>query len=59
MEEISYLTADMIVWLDETGSDKHSEHRKFIYHLRGITPTSYRMVIRGECLALQPYLQVL
>lgn len=48
MEEMSYLPADMIIWLDETGSDKHSEHRKFGYHLRGITPTSYRIAIRGK-----------
>ena len=47
MEEMSS-TADMIVWLDETGSDKHSERRKFGYHLRGITPTSYRMAIREK-----------
>ena len=48
MEEMTYLTADMIIWLDETGSDKRSEHRKFGYHLRGITPTSYKLAIRGK-----------
>ena len=48
MEEMSYLTADMILWLDETGSDKRSERRKFGYDLRGITPTSYKLSIRGK-----------
>ena len=48
MKEMRYLTADMIFWLDETGSDKHSERRKFGYHLRGITPISYKLAIRGK-----------
>ena len=33
MEEMSLLSADMIVWLDETGSDRRKETRKFGYHL--------------------------
>ena len=37
MEEMSYISANMIVWLDETGSDRRNEHRKQGYHLRGMT----------------------
>ena len=48
MEKMSYLNADMILWLDETCSDKRSERRRFGYHLRGITPTSYKLSIRGK-----------
>jgi len=51
MEEMNYLTADMIVWLDETGSDRRSENRKFGYHLRGITPCSYKLSVRGKRLS--------
>ena len=47
MEEMSYISADMIVWLDETGSDRRNERRKFGYHLRGMTPTDYKLTIRG------------
>ena len=48
MEEMSYLSADMFMWLDETGSDNRYECRKFGYHLCGITPTSYKLAIRGQ-----------
>jgi len=51
MEEINYLTADMIVWLDETGSDRQSENRKFGYHLQGITPCSYNSRETLSCVA--------
>ena len=48
MEEMGYLSADMIVWLDETGSDIHNERQKFGYHLRGMTPNSYKLAVRGK-----------
>ena len=51
MEEMDYLSADMIVWLDETGSDFHNERRKFGYYLRGMTPNSYRLAVRGKRLS--------
>ena len=37
IEEASYLKANMIVWLDETGTNKRRERRLFGYILRGIT----------------------
>ena len=51
MEEVSYLKASMIVWLDETGTDKRRERRLFGYHLRGITPTSYKLNMHGKRLS--------
>lgn len=48
MKEMKYVDAGMIVWLDETGSDKRSESRKFGYHLRGMTPRVYKLNIRGK-----------
>ena len=41
----------MIVWLDETGTDKRKERRLFGYHLRGMTPTSYKLSINGKRLS--------
>ena len=38
MEEMAYLDATMIVWLDETGNERR---RNSGYHLRGMTPTNY------------------
>ena len=40
--------SNMILWLDETSSDKRSERRRFGYHLRGITPASYNLSIREK-----------
>ena len=41
----------MIVWLDETGSDRRSARRRFGYHLRGMTPTDYRLTVHGKRLS--------
>lgn len=46
MEEMNYINASMIVWLDETGSDKRTASKRFGYHLRG--PVDYRIIIRGQ-----------
>ena len=48
MEEFSYLPAHMIVWLDETGSDRRSDRRKFGYHLRGMTSCNFRLIAKGK-----------
>ena len=39
--------ADMIVWLDEMGSDWRNASRKYGYYLRGMTPLDYKLTIRG------------
>lgn len=38
MEEISYISTKMIVWLDKTGSEGRNKRRKWGYHLREMTP---------------------
>ena len=48
MEEISYLPAHMLVWLDEICSDRRSERRKRGYHLRGMTPCAYHLIAREK-----------
>ena len=51
MEEMRYLTANMIVWLDETGSNRRQERRRFGYHIRGLTPTVFKYTVCGKRLS--------
>ena len=47
-EEMAYLDADMLVWIDECGSNRRNEVRKYGYSLRGLTPISYKLVSHGQ-----------
>ena len=38
---------DMFIFVDETGSDRRNCMRKYGYALRGMTPTTYRLLHRG------------
>ena len=51
LEEMAYIDADMLVWLDETGSDRRDAVRKYGYSLRGMTPVSYTLAGRGKRLS--------
>ena len=51
MAEMSYLKADMMIWIDETGSDHRVSSRCFGYHLRGLAPTDTVLSIRGKRLS--------
>ena len=51
MQEMSYLDSDMIIWIDETGSDQRQSIRTFSYHLRGIVPQDTVVSIRGRRLS--------
>jgi len=51
MEEMAYIDADMLVWLDETGSDRRDAVRKYGHSLRGMTPVSYTLAGRGKRLS--------
>ena len=52
-EEMSYIDLNMIVWVDETGSDSQREGiRKFGYALRGLTPVSFKLGISGKRLSV-------
>jgi hypothetical protein len=49
VQEMSYIDPNMIVWVDETGSDSQCEGiRKFGYALRGLTPVSFKLGISGK-----------
>ncbi|XP_065903761.1 uncharacterized protein [Dysidea avara] len=40
-EEMASVHADMIVWIDETGTDSRDCHRRCGYHIRGTTPVNH------------------
>lgn len=51
-EDRSYTDLNMIVWVDETGSDSRCEGiRKFECVLRGITPVSFKLGINSKHLS--------
>ena len=43
-----FRSRNMFVWVDETGSDKRDNIRKYGYALRGVTPTYKRLLARGQ-----------
>ena len=47
MAQCFLLKRDMLVWVDETGSNSCGHVRKYGYALRGVTPSSHRFVYRG------------
>ena len=50
---MSYIDPNMIIRIDETGSDSRREGiRKFGYALRGMTPVSFKLGISGKCLSV-------
>ena len=48
MARCTLFIRDMFVWVDETGSDARDHVRKFGYAIRGMTPTSHRILARGK-----------
>ena len=48
MAEMDFFDISQIVWLDETGSDKRDNIRKFGYSLKGQRPVYHRLLHRGK-----------
>lgn len=48
MAHIFNFDVNMLVWLDETGTDKRDQLRKYGYALRGVTPNYHRALSRGQ-----------
>ena len=48
MAEIEAFDPYMLVFLDETGSDKRNSIHQFGYGLRGITPVTHKLDIYGK-----------
>ena len=47
MSQALHYPRDFFVWVDETGSDRRDQIRKFGYALRGETPVYHRFLLRG------------
>ena len=48
MLDISMFDPEMIVWLDETGSDRRDGVRAYGYGLRGLTPVKHQLKVWGK-----------
>ena len=48
MCDMSAYSTDMFIFIDETGSDNRNALRKYGYSLRGKTPVSHALLVRGE-----------
>lgn len=48
MADISMFEPEMIVWLDETGSDRRNSTRAYGYGLRGLTPVTHKLQVWGK-----------
>ena len=48
MADISMFEPEMIVWLDETGSDRRNSIRAYGYGLRGLTPITHKLQVWGK-----------
>ena len=48
MADISMFEPEMIVWLDETGSDRRNSIRAYGYGLRGLTPVTHKLQVWGK-----------
>lgn len=48
MAKLNGVDPDMLVLVDETGSDRRNAIRKYGYGLRGMTPTVHSLLARGK-----------
>jgi len=48
MAEMNEVDPDMLVWVDETGSDRRNAIRKYGYGLRGMTPIVHSLLACGK-----------
>ena len=56
MAEVSNFDPNMLIWIDETGSDRRNEIRKYGYSLKGMPACSYLLRIGGKRLSAIPVL---
>ena len=56
MAEVSAFDPNMLIWIDETGSDRRNEIRKYGYSLRGTRACTYQLRIGGKRLSAIPVL---
>ena len=56
MAEISAFDPNMLLWIDETGSDRRNCIRQYGYSLRGVTPVSHKLRVGGKRISAIPIL---
>ena len=56
MVEISAYNPDMLIWIDETGSDRRNSIRQYGYSLRGQTPRVFQLRVGGKRISAIPVL---
>ena len=54
MAEICMYDSDMLIWIDETGSDRRKEVRKYGYSLRGMSPSCCQLRVWGKRISAIP-----
>ena len=48
MAHLSLFSRDQLVWVDETGSNTRDHARRYGYAIRGCTPVTHRLLVRGK-----------
>jgi transposase len=56
MAQISQYTPDMLIWIDETGSDRRRSVRSYGYALRGMPPRHVQLRVGGRRISAVPVL---
>ena len=56
MTEISLFHPDMLIWIDETGSDRRNAIRKYGYSLRGMPAQVFQLRVGGKRISAIPIL---
>ena len=54
MAEISLFSPDMLIWIDETGSDRRKSVRRYGYSVRGIPPRTCQLFVGGKRVSAIP-----
>ena len=50
--DVSLYKPEMLIFIDESGSDNRDTLRKYGYSIRGKPPRSLKLLVRGECLSV-------
>ena len=56
MTEISQFHPDMLIWIDETGSERRNSIRKYCYSLRGTQTQVFQLCVGGKRISAIPIL---
>ena len=51
VSEVSIYTADMFIFLDETGTDRRDALRRYAYSWRGLPALAHKLLVKGQYLS--------